>query len=211
MHETIAAAFRLRSRETTRETVGMKSLMVRTCLPGPKRLPARDARLLRCGGALLALCLSAQAGPRVAAPPFTLTLLDGRDVSLGQVRGKVVVLGFWATWCAPCRQELADLDALAASYGSARVAAFAILAERKPDHQTVVRRARDLRMPVALWFSAGAAGYPLINNGVPTTYVIDKDEHIAFVKAGAFAPGELAARLRAVVEVSTPTARRSER
>lgn len=63
--------------------------------------------------ALLAWGLKqAQAGPRDSgmAPDFTLTGFDGRKVTLSELRGKVVIINFWASWCPPCRQEAAYLE-----------------------------------------------------------------------------------------------------
>jgi len=51
-----------------------------------------------------------------AAPMFELKDLDGRAVSLAQARGKIVLLNFWATWCGPCRAEIADLVDLQKRY-----------------------------------------------------------------------------------------------
>lgn len=46
-----------------------------------------------------------------AAAPFTVTLFDGRQVSLNELRGKAIFLNFWASWCTPCRAEAKDLEA----------------------------------------------------------------------------------------------------
>jgi len=45
------------------------------------------------------------------APPFTVTLFDGKKLSLSDLRGKVVFLNFWASWCPPCRAEARDIEA----------------------------------------------------------------------------------------------------
>lgn len=57
--------------------------------------------------------VQANAGPRSSglAPDFTLTGYDGRTVTLSQLRGQVVVINFWASWCPPCREEAAYLEA----------------------------------------------------------------------------------------------------
>ena len=54
----------------------------------------------------------AQAGPldNGLAPDFTITGFDGRTATLGQLRGQVVIINFWASWCPPCREEAAYLE-----------------------------------------------------------------------------------------------------
>jgi thiol-disulfide isomerase/thioredoxin len=55
---------------------------------------------------------------RPTAPDFTLPDLEGHDVALRHYRGQVVLVNFWATWCAPCRIEIPDLMTLQAKYGA---------------------------------------------------------------------------------------------
>ncbi len=65
-------------------------------------------------GLLLAVPLSAGTGG--SAPEFTLPDRDGSDLSLSDLRGQVVMINFWATWCGPCREEMPLLDALYQRY-----------------------------------------------------------------------------------------------
>jgi len=55
------------------------------------------------------------------AAPFTVTLFDGRKVSLNDLRGKAVFLNFWASWCTPCRAEAKDLEADLSAEGGEHV------------------------------------------------------------------------------------------
>jgi thiol-disulfide isomerase/thioredoxin len=51
-------------------------------------------------------------GERLPAPDFTLSTPSGASLSLTELRGKVVLLNFWATWCVPCRKEMPAIEAL---------------------------------------------------------------------------------------------------
>ncbi len=52
----------------------------------------------------------------MAAPPITLHTLDGKQITLQDLRGKVVILTFWATWCGPCQDELPLLSRYAQAH-----------------------------------------------------------------------------------------------
>ena len=85
--------------------------------PGPrKRTPAGKILTLASILALLGLLgwglVKAQAGPLQGgtAPDFSITGFDGRSFTLSELRGQVVIINFWASWCLPCREEAAYLE-----------------------------------------------------------------------------------------------------
>src|SRR5689334_5510570 len=64
------------------------------------------------------------------APNFNLTTLDGKPVSLASLKGKVVMVNFWATWCVPCRQEMPHLEALYQKYNGLGFELLAVNVEK---------------------------------------------------------------------------------
>jgi peroxiredoxin len=127
--------------------------------------------------------------PRVGqpAPEFQLTLVDGSKVSLDQLKGDVVVLNFWATWCGPCRQELPLLDTYYTLQQKAGLKVFAVTTEDSlPLYQLKklfavmhIPAVRHLRGP---YDTLGA---------VPTNFVIDRNGIVRYAKADAFTLDEL--------------------
>jgi thiol-disulfide isomerase/thioredoxin len=72
------------------------------------------------------------------APPFALTTFDGTSVSLSSLRGKVVLLDFWATYCPPCMEALPELQALHGKYGQR---GFAVVGVTVDDRPALVKKA----------------------------------------------------------------------
>jgi cytochrome c biogenesis protein CcmG/thiol:disulfide interchange protein DsbE len=120
------------------------------------------------------------------APDFTLTTFDGEQIRLDDLDGKVVVLNFWASWCKPCEEEAAELEAawryyqpggdvifLGVDYvdteteASAYLEKFDVTYPNGPDLRTQISQAYRIR-------------------GVPETYIIGKEGRLANFKISPF-------------------------
>jgi peroxiredoxin len=132
------------------------------------------------------------------APAFSLKDMSGKTVSLNELRGKVVVLDLWATWCPPCRLSLPHLDKLYAEMNGRPVAVYAVnIQEEKDDVQKFIEITK-LQTPVLL-DSDGAVGQKYHADAIPQTVVIGRDGKVAKVIPG-FDPDKTPAELKAAVE-----------
>ncbi|MGE7910966.1 redoxin domain-containing protein [Lysinibacillus xylanilyticus] len=120
-------------------------------------------------------------------PDFTLTSLDGKDVTLSELRGKKVVLNFWATWCPPCKAEMPHMQNYYEQYAKKDnveiIAVNLTQAERditddaKVDSVMTFRDSFDLTFPILL-DPKNSAGEDYQILTIPTTYFIDSNGYI---------------------------------
>lgn len=114
----------------------------------------------------------------VRAPNFTLPDLDGKMVSLADFKGQVVLLNIWATWCAPCVEEMPSMEKL---HQELKDEKFVILAVSIDESGAKVVRPfmkkHKLSFP-ALIDSAGTLKSLYRTTGVPESYIIDKDGRV---------------------------------
>jgi thiol-disulfide isomerase/thioredoxin len=111
------------------------------------------------------------------APAFTLRDLDGREVSPASLRGKVVIVNFWATWCGPCRAEIPDLVALQTKYHDTLQVIG--ISEDEAGVEVVKRFAAEhkINYPVAMITPEVEKLFPGIS-ALPTSFIIDRDSRI---------------------------------
>jgi thiol-disulfide isomerase/thioredoxin len=115
---------------------------------------------------------------RKAVTPFTAKALDGTDVSLASLRGKVVIVNFWATWCPPCREEIPDLVALQAKYKD-QLQVIGVSQDEAPP-ATVAKFAADHQMNYPVVMSTPEIEQLFTSiHALPTSFVIDRDGRIA--------------------------------
>lgn len=111
------------------------------------------------------------------APDFTLKTLDGQEISLSQLKGKVVLLDFWATWCGPCRESIPHLIQLYKNYRENGLELIGMDVD-KGDVETVRRfvKSMDIPYPVVVAPDDVVRSYRV--NGIPATFLIDKEGNI---------------------------------
>jgi peroxiredoxin len=133
--------------------------------------------------------------PQEKAPDFSLKTLDGRIVRLSDLRGRKVVLNFWASWCGPCRVEMLHFERLHRDYGD-RITILGI--NIKEDPQTVENFLRK-EMPIGYPILLDPSGSVVQAYGVntqPTTFWINEEGNIVERRFGAYTGKELENRLR---------------
>jgi len=118
----------------------------------------------------------AVASKGLAAPDFVLTDLEGHSLKLSDLRGKAVVLNFWATWCPPCKQEIPWFVELQKRYGSAGLQVVGVSMDDAGDRKDVVKFAAEqsINYPVLLGKDSVASQYGGIDY-LPTTFYIDRN------------------------------------
>jgi peroxiredoxin len=120
----------------------------------------------------------------VEAPAFALPATDGKSVALAELRGHVVLLNFWATWCAPCREEMPSMERLYQAFKDRRLAVLAVNLQESP--KQVARFMRDFRLtfPALLDADLAVAGRYQVR-GLPATFLIDRQGRIVGQALGA--------------------------
>jgi len=107
------------------------------------------------------------------APDFTLVDLQGKSWTLSQLKGQVVFINFWATWCPPCLDELPSMQNLLAKLPKDRFKMLAVLNKDKPGMADFVAKQKGLTMPI-LDDGQNKVGSAYFLTGLPETFIVDK-------------------------------------
>lgn len=133
--------------------------------------------------ALIALFGFAAAVQAEKAPDFTLKSDSGDNVRLEEQRGKVVMINFWASWCAPCRKEMPLLEELHDRYEQAGFTLFGVNVEQNPEAAQKFLDDVGVTFPI-LFDPESTASRAYQVSAMPTTVMVDRDGNVRYVNRG---------------------------
>jgi len=152
--------------------------------------------MIRFASVLLAVLVIALSVSRAAdnpqpAPGFSLKTADGKGIELSKLKGKVVVVNFWATWCGPCRAEIPGMLEVYEKYKAKGLEIVGISLDRN-GWQVVTPYVQKSKItyPIVLGDESVVESYGGIE-AIPTTFIVDRkgnivDRHVGMVSKEAF-------------------------
>ena len=153
-------------------------------------MPSWDFRhWMRAAALTCALVMSSLVGASTSvAPSFTLPSRSGDMVSLEQLRGQVVMLNFWASWCGPCRQEMPLLDQMHKRYSSLGFTLLGVNVEANT--QDAERWLAETPVSFPVLFDKDSKVSKLYNvSAMPSTVLIDRKGNLRYLHRG-YKPGD---------------------
>lgn len=139
--------------------------------------------VIRFMSVIVLLLLASVSLAQEVAPDFTLKSNSGENLRLAEQRGKVVMLNFWATWCAPCRKEMPLLDDLYNRYNAAGFELYGVNVE--PESEPADKMAGEMGLSFPILYDTDSKVSRLYSvDAMPTTVVIDRDGNIRYVNRG---------------------------
>ena len=127
------------------------------------------------------------------APDFTLDGMDGKPVTMSDLRGSVVVLDFWATWCGPCVMAMPHLDKIHKEMEKEGLKVFAVNLREGPEKVKNFMETKGLSIPV-LYDTEGEVAKQYGVQGIPTQVIVGKDGTVKKVVVGYDPNGDAALR-----------------
>jgi len=130
----------------------------------------------------------ARAGAPAPAPDFTLPARDGGNVRLSDLRGQVVMINFWATWCGPCRQEMPLLQQIQTKYEPLGFTLVGINVE--PDSAAAMTWLKQVSVSFPILFDQNNVVAERFGvQGMPSSVFVDRAGNVRYVHRG-YQPGD---------------------
>ena len=137
---------------------------------------------------VLAASLAERQAATTIGQVIELTLKDpfGTEQRLSSLKGRIVILNFWATYCIPCRKEMPDLAAIQNEYAALGVQVIGASADESKDREKVLQFVKETKVNFPIWMGASAADMIRFGLGtaLPGTVIIDREGRVAKVISG---------------------------
>jgi peroxiredoxin len=127
------------------------------------------------------------------APDFALKRESGSNLRLSELRGQVVLINFWASWCAPCRTEMPHFNRLYAKFHAAGFTLLGISVDEKPNDARAMAQKLNIGFPVLFDVTLDSSAYDYSKfhvarlygvNRMPTTVIIDRNGRVRYAYGG---------------------------
>lgn len=140
--------------------------------------------------------------PHSVAPPFTVERLDAPPLELASLKGQVVVVNFWASWCPPCREELPYLISTVKDFEAKGVTLVAINRDDLPGQREVVRSFLSSFPQLSPYHALGRPedGERYQVKALPSVYVIDREGHLSASFQGQASESQLRRWIQAALD-----------
>lgn len=152
---------------------------------------------------VIAPSIAEQEAANVVGKEVDLTLKDlvGAEQRLSALKGRVVVLNFWATYCIPCRQEMPDLAAIQNEYAALGVQVIGASTDAIADREKVLQFVKETKVNFPIWLGATSADMVRFGLGtaLPGTVVIGRDGRVSKVVSGVVNQAELKKQIDALL------------
>ena len=153
--------------------------------------------------AVLAPSLAEREAANVVGKEIELKLKDlsGVEQSLSSLKGRIVILNFWATYCVPCRKEMPDLAAIQNEYAALGVQVIGASADEVSDRVKVLQFVRETKINFPIWMGATATDMMRFGLGgaLPGTVLVDKNGQVSKVISGIVNQADLKTQLDAIL------------
>jgi cytochrome c-type biogenesis protein len=168
-------------------------------------LPNLESRL-KFGGETTPPPTTNANGTYPAAPDVQFTKLDGGAMKLTELRGRVVLLNFWATWCIPCRSEIPSLSGMQKDFESRGLSVVGVSYDDTAD--LIQEFQKDIPQGYQIVLGGREVGSQLPASPLPTTYIIDRQGRVRDKMIGERTRAAFEASIKPLLDETTATARK---
>ena len=152
---------------------------------------------------VLAASLAERQAATTIGQVIELTLKDpfGTEQRLSSLKGRIVILNFWATYCIPCRKEMPDLAAIQNEYAALGVQVIGASADESKDRDKILQFVKETKVNFPIWMGATSADMMRFGLGtaLPGTVIIDREGRVAKVISGVINHAEVKKQIESML------------